>query len=70
MPIYEYLCTDCDHRFETYVRAWGDAVVCPACQKGSVEMQLSRFAFAGRDGSPAGGGGCGCGRGGCGCRTS
>jgi putative FmdB family regulatory protein len=73
MPIYEYLCPDCDHRFETYVKAWGEEVTCPCCQKGGVEKQLSSFALAGSrasSSSPSGGGGCGCGRGGCGCRAS
>lgn len=68
MPLYEYRCHDCDEKFERYVRAWGDAVVCPACESGSVDKLLSTFAFAGGGaGSSAGGGGCGCGRGGCGC---
>ena len=69
MPLYEYRCRDCDEKFERYVRAWGDAAVCPACESGSVEKLLSTFAFAAADesvSSPAGGG-CGCGRGGCGC---
>jgi len=71
MPLYEYRCRDCDEKFERYVRAWGDAAACPACESGSVEKLLSTFAFAfaaadGSASSPAGGG-CGCGRGGCGC---
>jgi len=68
MPIYEYRCGDCEKSFETYVRAWGEAVSCPACQGGRVEKQLSTFAFAGASGFTSSvGGGCGCGRGGCGC---
>ena len=78
MPIYEYLCADCEEKFEKYVRAWGDGVSCPSCQGSAVEKQLSTFAMAGGSGSaggatagsaggPArGGGGC-CGGGGCGC---
>ena len=69
MPLYEYRCRDCDEKFERYVRAWGDAAVCPACESGSVEKLLSTIAYAAAAGSvssPAGGG-CGCGRGGCGC---
>jgi putative FmdB family regulatory protein len=69
MPLYEYRCHDCDLKFERYVRAWGDAVVCPACESGSVDKLLSTFAFAGGGGSgssPGGGASC-CGRGGCGC---
>ena len=69
MPLYEYRCHDCDEKFERYVRAWGDAVVCPACESGSVDKLLSTFAFAASDGgsSSSAGAGC-CGRGGCGCR--
>jgi putative FmdB family regulatory protein len=67
MPLYEYVCATCG-KFESYVRAWGEAVACPTCQGRDVEKQLSTFAFTGTDGgSGASGGGCGCGRGGCGC---
>jgi len=70
MPLYEYRCHDCGREFETYVRAWGEAVACPACESGQVDKLLSTFAFATAAGasSRAAGGGCGCGRGGCGCR--
>jgi putative FmdB family regulatory protein len=68
MPIYEYVCGECEERFEKLVRAWGEVVACPSCRSEDVEKQLSSFAFAGADGfRPSGGGGCGCGRGGCGC---
>ena len=69
MPLYEYVCASCSGKFERYVRAWGEAVVCPTCQGTEVEKQLSTFAFSGTDagGSASTGGGCGCGRGGCGC---
>lgn len=68
MPIYEYVCDACRHKFEAYLRAWGEAVACPACGNESVEKQISRFAVAGSDGSFSASvsGGCGCGRG-CGC---
>jgi putative FmdB family regulatory protein len=68
MPIYEYVCSECDEKFEKLVRAWGEAVACPACASASVEKRLSSFAFSAGDGArSSGGGGCGCGRGGCGC---
>jgi putative FmdB family regulatory protein len=69
MPIYEYVCGACERKFEQYVRAWGEAVLCPGCRSEDVQKQLSSFAFAAADGlRPSGsGGGCGCGRGGCGC---
>jgi putative FmdB family regulatory protein len=67
MPLYEYLCHACDTRFEALVRAWGEAVACPACRAQDVEKQVSSFAFAAVGQTPSAGG-CGCGRGGCGCR--
>jgi putative FmdB family regulatory protein len=71
MPLYEYLCRECDTKFEAYVRAFAETVRCPACHAGAVEKQLSTFAMAFSGGAAAGGspagGGCGCGRGGCGC---
>jgi putative FmdB family regulatory protein len=70
MPLYEYVCRECEGRFESYVRSWSDPVACPACASDAVEKQLSTFAFTGTSGGFSGGagGGCGCGRGGCGCR--
>ena len=67
MPLYEYVCGACDARFEKLVRAWGDAVTCPACHSAAVEKQLSSFALAGQASGRSAAGGCGCGRGGCGC---
>jgi putative FmdB family regulatory protein len=46
VPIYEYVCADCEHRFETLVRRWGDAVACPSCASATVDRQLSVFAVA------------------------
>jgi putative FmdB family regulatory protein len=43
MPLYEYACTDCHHRFETLVR--GDRTpACPSCHGTALEKQLSVFA--------------------------
>jgi putative FmdB family regulatory protein len=71
MPIYEYLCRDCDKAFELYVKAWGEPVSCAACASANVEKRLSTFAMAGGASSanpmPRGGGGACCGGGGCGC---
>jgi putative FmdB family regulatory protein len=67
MPLYEYLCRDCGRDFERYVRAWGDAVDCPACGGASVERKVSSFAFTAGGATPTTAGGCGCGRGACGC---
>ena len=43
MPLYEYACTDCHHRFETLVRG-GQTPECPACHGTALEKQLSVFA--------------------------
>lgn len=42
MPIYEYQCRACHHRFEALVRK-GDSPVCPACQSAELEKVLSSF---------------------------
>ena len=45
MPIYEYLCNDCSHAFETLVRN-GAKPDCPACKSGSLQRTLSVFAVS------------------------
>jgi putative FmdB family regulatory protein len=43
MPIFEYVCKKCDHKFETLVQ--GNATVeCPSCRGRKLEKQLSVFA--------------------------
>jgi putative FmdB family regulatory protein len=43
MPIFEYICRDCHHRFETFVT--GDRQpFCPECQSRGLEKQWSVFA--------------------------
>jgi putative FmdB family regulatory protein len=75
MPLYEYVCRDCDARFEKLVRRFGDEVSCPSCTGAAVERQLSVFAVGTQRPSPTvgscGAGACGdpgsgCGPGGCG----
>jgi len=80
MPIYEYVCSGCQARFEKLVRRFGEDVACPSCASGAVDRQLSVFAvavpspsrpaFAGcGQGACASDGGCsdsGCGGGACG----
>jgi putative FmdB family regulatory protein len=43
MPIFEYRCKKCEHKFEALVRA-STTVQCPACKGGALEKQLSVFA--------------------------
>jgi putative FmdB family regulatory protein len=65
VPIYEYVCMECEAHFEELVR--GDQVVaCPDCTATKVRKQFSTFAVHGASSQPSfGGGGC-CG-GSCGC---
>jgi putative FmdB family regulatory protein len=73
MPIYEYTCRACEHRFEELVSASGTIVACPDCTSGDVQRLFSSFSAGVVGGDmprPAsgGGGGGGCCGGGCGCR--
>ena len=74
MPIYEYTCSTCEHRFEELVSADGRTLVaCPECSSSDVTKLFSSFATHSVGGDmprPAmgGGGGGGCCGGGCGCR--
>jgi len=49
MPLYEYACTGCGHRFEVLQRmgAPSQGVSCPKCDGAKVVKQLSTFASAG-----------------------
>ena len=40
MPMYEYVCQDCTHEFETLVFN-GDKVSCPKCSGDKLERLLS-----------------------------
>ena len=64
MPIFEYRCTSCDHRFEALVRS-SERPRCPSCESTTLEKQLSVFAVnthsapAARYAAPAPCGSCG-----------
>ena len=65
MPIYEYVCMECESHFEELVRG-EQQVACPDCESAKVQRQFSVFAAHGTTSQPSfGGGGC-CG-GSCGC---
>jgi putative FmdB family regulatory protein len=66
MPIYEYVCMQCESHFEELVRN-GEAIACPDCESPRVERQLSVFAAHGSSAQPRFGGGGGCCGGSCGC---
>jgi putative FmdB family regulatory protein len=62
MPIYEYLCQDCDTRFEV-VRAIKDAdapMMCNVCESRNTKRAISVF-FASSGGKALAGSGGGCG---------
>lgn len=44
MPIYEYQCRHCGHRFEYLVLPTTPAAKCPACKKKNLEQLISMFA--------------------------
>ena len=78
MPIYEYVCNDCQSRYEKLVMSNGSAIACPKCGSKKHTLQFSTFSTAGNgssmstasssnEASPSfSGGGC-CNPGGCGC---
>lgn len=43
MPLHEYTCRACHHRFETLVRA-SETPECPACHGTDLERLISMFA--------------------------
>ena len=42
MPIFEYLCGECGHKFEAIVLG-GQKAECPKCHTAKLEQQLSTF---------------------------
>lgn len=46
MPLFEYTCRGCGHRFETLVTASRQAV-CPSCRSTDLEKLFSTFAARG-----------------------
>jgi putative FmdB family regulatory protein len=77
MPIYEYICDDCQAEFEKVVLNKQQEIVCPKCASKKATLQLSVFATStgsanGASAKPStsfsgGGGGGSCCGGGCGC---
>jgi putative FmdB family regulatory protein len=61
MPLYEYRCRDCGHRFEVLQRLGegGEGLECPRCGAGPPERALSTFATATPSASARPAGGCG-----------
>ncbi len=53
MPIYEYICKDCDKHFDVLVRG-SETPVCPSCKSKKLEKQPSTFAVSSAGGSSGG----------------
>jgi putative FmdB family regulatory protein len=47
MPLYEYQCKACGHRFEALVYRSAQPTTCPLCQSKELERLLSAFAMSG-----------------------
>ncbi len=62
MPIFEYICKECDHHFETIVYGKQKAA-CPKCHATKLAPQLSVFAVSAKGASSSAparsSGGCG-----------
>ena len=75
MPIYEYICEECENSFEKLVGR-EDHVVCPACSSPHLTKQYSRFGMGSDSSAKFGeslplykGGGCGCTPSSCSCKN-
>lgn len=63
MPIYEYKCQQCNHRFEQLIMSSSteSVVECPACHGSEVNRLFSTFGFSsGSTSRSASGGGASC----------
>jgi putative FmdB family regulatory protein len=75
MPIYEYICDDCETRFERIVINKQQEIACPKCASKKASIQLSVFATSNgsangpsaKSSTSSSGGGGGCCGGGCAC---
>ena len=52
MPIFEYVCKECQHAFEALVFGKQKAE-CPKCRSKKLEPQLSVFAVSAKSGGPS-----------------
>jgi putative FmdB family regulatory protein len=65
MPVYEFLCRDCDHRYEDLVPMSTELLdqACPECRSGDVAKLYSPFSVSAKRelagvGASCGGGAC------------
>lgn len=49
MPVYEYVCQDCNHRFDARVPSWreADSASCESCSSDNIKRVVSRVALMG-----------------------
>ena len=62
MPLYEYVCTTCENRYEDLVSSSSAKSKCPKCESRHVKKQLSVFATSSSESASAAApamGGCG-----------
>ena len=65
MPLYEYICLNCELQFETLVLSSREEVVCPVCHSRRLERLMSPFASGSSGPGKIGQGLSGSGSGGC-----
>ncbi|HXZ19572.1 MAG TPA: FmdB family zinc ribbon protein [Candidatus Acidoferrales bacterium] len=53
MPIYEYICQDCETSYERLVRSKAEHIECPRCGSGRKQLKFSTFSSP--NGSASGG---------------
>ena len=53
MPIYEYVCQECETTYERLVRSDSERIECPKCGSGKKKLQFSVFASPKPNGSAA-----------------
>jgi putative FmdB family regulatory protein len=74
MPIYEYVCQECESRYERLTLSGNGKPECPKCGSKRSTLQFSVFAAHTDNGTsthstaPASGSGCGCTPRTCGCK--
>jgi len=56
MPIYEYVCQDCDEKYEKFVRSLSAKIelTCPKCGSHNAEKALSVFGAVGGSSTSSG----------------
>jgi len=53
MPIFEYKCRDCGHKFEVLVYSGDTKITCEKCGSENSDKLMSCFAGAGKDSTSA-----------------